>query len=173
VSVGATQINSSATVNDPESASMFSGGGFSDIFPMPSYQATTVARFLKEHHPPYKAAQFNNSGKARGFPDLSANGVNYIVAIDGQFELVSGTSASSPVVGSMISMINDARLVVGKGPVGEAHTIYTKLHRTNALFIYCDSQASVKGWDPVTGTPHFLLSPYLPDRNLVRRSGHA
>ncbi|KAH9029762.1 subtilisin-like protein [Lactarius deliciosus] len=153
VSVGATQINSSATVNDPESASMFSGGGFSDIFPMPSYQATTVARFLKEHHPPYKAAQFNNSGKARGFPDLSANGVNYIVAIDGQFELVSGTSASSPVVGSMISMINDARLVVGKGPVG-----------TNPG---CDTDGfkAVKGWDPVTGlgTPNFkkLLNLFL------------
>src|ERR1700691_1021276 len=44
---------------------------------------------------------------------------NYFVAVDGQFELDYGTSASSPVVGSMITMINDARLAVGKGPVGE------------------------------------------------------
>ena len=66
VSVGATQINSGATVNDPERACdrvIFSGGGFSDIFPMPSYQKTAVTNFLKEHPPPYSAAQFNNSGK--------------------------------------------------------------------------------------------------------------
>jgi tripeptidyl-peptidase-1 len=66
VSVGATQINSGATVNDPESACeryIYSGGGFSDIFPMPLYQAAAVTNFLNMHPPPYSAAQFNNSGK--------------------------------------------------------------------------------------------------------------
>jgi tripeptidyl-peptidase-1 len=66
LSVGATQINSGATVNDPESACervIFSGGGFSDIFPMPSYQAAAVTNFLTAHPPPYSAAQFNNSGQ--------------------------------------------------------------------------------------------------------------
>ena len=41
-----------------------------------------------------------------------------IPGIDGEFELVFGTSASSPVVGSMITLINDARIAAGKGPVG-------------------------------------------------------
>jgi tripeptidyl-peptidase I len=66
LSIGATQINSGATVNDPESAcerEIFSGGGFSDIFQMPSYQTAAVTKFLKTHPPPYSAAQFNNSGK--------------------------------------------------------------------------------------------------------------
>ena len=66
VAVGATQINSGATVNDPESACerlILSGGGFSDIFPIPSYQKDAVTNFLKNHPPPYSAAQFNNSGK--------------------------------------------------------------------------------------------------------------
>ena len=66
VSVGATQINSGTTVNDPESACsrrILSGGGFSDIFSMPSYQTAAVTNFLEEHPPPYSAAQFNNSGK--------------------------------------------------------------------------------------------------------------
>ena len=65
VSVGATQINSGATVNDPEKACdrvILSGGGFSDIFPMPSYQTAAVTNFLREYPPPYSAAQFNNSG---------------------------------------------------------------------------------------------------------------
>lgn len=43
---------------------------------------------------------------------------NYIIGIDGAFNLVFGTSASSPVVGSLITLINDARLAAGKGPVG-------------------------------------------------------
>lgn len=29
-----------------------------------------------------------------------------------------GTSCSSPVTGSMITLINDARIAAGKGPVG-------------------------------------------------------
>lgn len=32
--------------------------------------------------------------------------------------LVYGTSASSPVVGAIISLINDARLSAGKSPLG-------------------------------------------------------
>lgn len=43
---------------------------------------------------------------------------NYVVAIDGQFELVYGTSCSSPVSGAIFTMINDARLAAGKGPIG-------------------------------------------------------
>lgn len=58
----------------------FSGGGFSNFFPVPSYQVEAVTNFLTNHPPPFTAAQFNNSGKVRGIPDLSANGfVNYLV----------------------------------------------------------------------------------------------
>ncbi|KAI9435149.1 subtilisin-like protein [Lactarius indigo] len=175
VSVGATQINSGATINDPESAWNSSGGGFSDIFRMPSYQATAVAHFLKEHPPPYSAAQFNNSGKARGIPDLSANGVNYVIAVEDRFITVSGTSASTPVVGSMIAMINDARLVVGKGPVGFinpaiyspkfAHAFNDITTGTNPGCGRCPYYSGVRGWDPITGlgTPNFkkLLDMFL------------
>ena len=40
-------------------------------------------------------------------------------AVAGEFVLVFGTSCSAPVVGSMITLINDARLAAGKGPVGK------------------------------------------------------
>jgi hypothetical protein len=56
---------------------------------------------------------------ARYYIRLIPGRANYVLAIDGQFQLVFGTSASSPVVGSIITMLNDARLAVGKGPVGE------------------------------------------------------
>ena len=50
--------------------------------------------------------------------DISANGANYVIAIDGEFELVFGTSCSAPVSGSILTLINDARLAVGKSPIG-------------------------------------------------------
>jgi len=175
--VGATQINPGSTVNDPESACeqvIFSGGGFSDLIALPSYQADAVHNFLKEHPPPFSAAQFNNSGKSRAFPDLSANGANYVIGIDGEFELVFGTSCSSPVVGSLITSINDARLAIGKGPVGFINpAIYSPLFQfafndiTTGGNQGCGTPGftATKGWDPVTGvgTPNFekLLPLFL------------
>jgi tripeptidyl-peptidase-1 len=43
---------------------------------------------------------------------------NRIPAVDGEFGLVYGTSASAPVFGSIITLLNDARLAIGKRPVG-------------------------------------------------------
>jgi len=74
--------------------------------------------FMTDHTPPYSSSLYNNDGKSRGFPDVSANGANYVIAIGGKFATVYGTSASSPVFASMISLINDARLAQGKNSVG-------------------------------------------------------
>ena len=118
-SVGATQVVPGHKVTDPESAVFQrfpSGGGFSNIFPRPSYQDAAVSGYLEKYPPPYAAGVFNATGSA--FPDVSANGLNYSVVIDGQFRLVSGTSASAPTFASILSAINDARLAVGKNPVG-------------------------------------------------------
>ncbi|KAF9561788.1 subtilisin-like protein [Agrocybe pediades] len=167
--VGATQVNPGSTVNDPEGACeqvIFSGGGFSNIFPMPSYQAAAVNSFLTNHKPPFTSAQFNNSGTVRAFPDLSANGANYVIGIDGEFSLVFGTSASSPVVGSLITLINDARLAAGKGPVG---FINPSIYSSGFASAFNDITSggnqgcgtagftATTGWDPVTGvgTPNF------------------
>lgn len=46
------------------------------------------------------------------------NSANYVVAIQGEFYLVYGTSCSSPVTASIFSAVNDARLAAGKSPVG-------------------------------------------------------
>jgi subtilase family serine protease len=68
--VGATQINPNSTVYEPESACeqfAHSGGGFSNIFPMPFYQEAAVKGYLKNHPPPYTAEQYNNSGMVERF----------------------------------------------------------------------------------------------------------
>lgn len=38
--------------------------------------------------------------------------------VNGKFARVFGTSASAPVVGSILTMVNDARLAIGKKPIG-------------------------------------------------------
>ncbi|KAF8158459.1 subtilisin-like protein [Crassisporium funariophilum] len=172
--VGATQVNPGSTVNDPEGACeqvIFSGGGFSNIFAIPSYQATAVGNFLTLHKPPFTAAQFNNSGKSRAFPDLSANGANYVIGIDGEFALVFGTSASSPVVGSLITLINDARLAAGKGPVGFLNpSIYSAQFASGFNDITSGGNqgcgtpgfTATTGWDPVTGVGTPNLTKLIP-----------
>ena len=118
--VGATQI---VPGNGPDASKesavfqrYFTGGGFSNIFPQADFQADAVEGYLKAHVPPLPAGVFNASG--RGFPDVAANGLNYSVAITGQFRLVSGTSASAPTVASILSAVNDARLALHKKPIG-------------------------------------------------------
>ncbi|KAI0775553.1 subtilisin-like protein [Trametes elegans] len=175
--VGATQVNPGSTVNDPEGACeqvIFSGGGFSNFFALPDYQADAVTGFLTNHPPPFTSAQFNNSGNVRAFPDISANGANYVVAVAGEFVSVFGTSCSAPVVGSMITLINDARITAGKGPVGfinpalYSDTFADSFHDiTTGGNQGCDTPGftATEGWDPVTGlgTPNFtvLMSHFL------------
>jgi len=176
-SVGATQINPGKTVSDPESACeqvIFSGGGFSNYFAIPSYQHKVVSAWLANNQPSYPAGTFNNSGTSRAFPDVSANGANYVVAVDGSFFLVYGTSASAPVFASILTMVNDARLAKGKAPVGFVNpTIYSPSFSsafndiTSGKNPGCGTNGftAVPGWDPVTGvgTPNYnaLVAKWL------------
>ena len=54
----------------------------------------------------------------RGFPDISAQSVYYVIAYDGAFYEVSGTSCSSPAVAGMVSMMNVQRAQQGKEALG-------------------------------------------------------
>ncbi|KAF8317469.1 subtilisin-like protein [Clavulina sp. PMI_390] len=167
LSVGATEVYPGKKVTDPEGASnkvIYSGGGFSNVFSMPTYQSTAVKNYYKNHKPSYKAPIYNDSQKARGYPDISANGVNYAVAVDGKFSLIYGTSASAPVVGAMLTLINNKRFTMGKKPIG---FINPALYSNPGMFhdiTYGGNQGcktkgftAVSGWDPVTGlgTPNF------------------
>lgn len=167
-SVGATQIKPGASVTQPEEACetvIFSGGGFSNVFPMPAYQKSAVQSYFAKYNPPYGADRYNNSRMTRGFPDVSANGANYVVAVDGKFSLVFGTSASCPVFGSIITIINEARADIGKGSVGFLNpTLYAHPYVFNDITSGgnqgCGTPGfqAVPGWDPVTGlgTPNTL-----------------
>jgi tripeptidyl-peptidase I len=124
-SVGATKVYPGYTVSDPESAvydpagdpyavNYSSGGGFSNVYPIPDYQAAQVATFFKQHNPPYPyySALSNNTGDikllpdvgalagstggiynriGRGIPDVAANGDNIAVCYPDVFHMVSHT----------------------------------------------------------------------------------
>lgn len=182
LAVGATQvkpgtniITALATGTQPEEACetvIYSGGGFSNVFPIPSYQKSAVQNWFADYPPPYGADRFNNSQVTRGFPDVSANGANYVIAIDGTWGLVYGTSASSPTFGSVLTLINEARLNVGKSTIGFVNpTFYAHPEVLNDV-VQGGNQgcgtagfSSAPGWDPVTGlgTPNFpkMLALFL------------
>ncbi|KAH9912155.1 subtilisin-like protein [Epithele typhae] len=155
-SVGATQVVPGNSVRDPESAVFQrfpSGGGFSNVFPVPSFQKAAVANYLAHHVPSLPAGVFNASGRA--FPDVSANGLNYSIALLGHLRPISGTSASAPLFATLLTAVNDARFALGKRPVGWINpAIYAHPEMfndiTNGTNPGCDTDgfAASAGWDP-------------------------
>ncbi|KAG0699462.1 peptidase S8/S53 domain-containing protein [Suillus ampliporus] len=176
-SVGATQVSPGQSVSEPENACeevIYSGGGFSNYFSLPDYQKGAVEGYLAANPISYSKDIYNSTGTSRAYPDLSANGANYLLAIDGLFQLVYGTSASSPVVGAILTMVNDARLACNKSTIGFINpTIYSPEFAlgfkdvTNGTNPGCGTLGfnATKDWDPVTGlgTPYFpsLLATWL------------
>lgn len=179
--VGATQLIANRTVQlnrtftSPEVAAetrIESGGGFSNVFGLPAYQAAAVKNWFATAKPPYGADRFNNSQQTRGYPDIAANGIGYITAIDGKFGLVYGTSASTPTVASVFVLINQARLDAGKSSIGFVNPVlYANPKALNDVISGknpgCGTQgfSAQAGWDPITGlgTPNFpkLLETFL------------
>ncbi|KAF8963500.1 peptidase S8/S53 domain-containing protein [Flammula alnicola] len=161
--IGATQVNPGSN-----------WGGFSNYFPIPAYQKKAVGNYLKNHKPAYASSIYNSTGTSRAYPDISANGANYVVAVDGRFSRVFGTSASAPVVASILTMVNDARVTIGKKPIGFINPAIYSDPFTGAFNDItqggnqgCGTAGftAVPGWDPVTGlgTPNFpkLLARWL------------
>ena len=174
--IGATQIDplttnltaALAAGQQPEIAvnnTVRSGGGFSNLFALPSYQQAAVSAWFRDSPPPYGADRFNNTGKARAVPDLSVNGASYEVMVDGTMNLLYGTSASTPVFGAMVVMVNEARLAAGKPSLGFLNPAVYKyagefvrdVVEGNNPGCGTDGFEAVEGWDPVTGlgTPDF------------------
>jgi tripeptidyl-peptidase-1 len=183
-SVGSTQYV------QPEEATIFSGGGFSDRFPRPAYQNTAVSSYLKKLGTKWQ--NLYNAG-GRGFPDVAAQGMNFhVIDKNGTNvqlnELFSGTSASAPTFAAIVSLLNNARLSEGQAPLGFLNPwLYSVGYKgltdiVNGGSVGCIGEAifsglpapvvpfasfnATKGWDPVSGlgTPLFdkLLQLAVP-----------
>ncbi|KAJ3985230.1 family S53 protease [Lentinula detonsa] len=158
----------SVTKVSPEVASNFSGGGFSNYFSRPSYQDTVVSSYLSSIGSAHEGL-YNSSG-GRAVPDVAAQGENIPIISNGQHVLEEGTSASSPIFASVISLIDDKLIAAGKPVLGFLNPfIYSNPH---AFFDIVDGStpglvpadcpgaegwSALEGWDPATGfgTPNF------------------
>ena len=166
-SIGGTNFLVKSTIGE-ETTWDCGGGGFSDTFPVPSWQKTIVQNYLstadaKKLLPDYSL--FNETGRA--YPDLAALGGQtnpYCVAYSGgSFGGVAGTSASCPVVAGIIAQLNDLRLKAGKTSLGWLNpSIYStwsaagcfndiKDESKNNCIVNTPGFAALDGWDPATG----------------------
>ncbi|KAH7923658.1 subtilisin-like protein [Leucogyrophana mollusca] len=151
------------TVNVPETAVFFSGGGFSNYFPRPAYQGTAVQGFLDKLAPGTYEGLYNPYG--RGIPDVSAQAYNFLIVYQGEEGYVAGTSCSSPTFTSFVSMLNDARIDAGLPTLGFLNPfLYSKgltglndITEGNNPGCGTEGFNSTIGWDAVTGlgTPNF------------------
>jgi kumamolisin len=83
------------------------GGGISDVFPPPSYQSSANV--------PTSANSNHNAG--RGVPDVAGDAdpnTGYVTLVEGQPDVIGGTSAVAPLWAGLIALINES---IGK-PVG-------------------------------------------------------
>ncbi|HKV60050.1 MAG TPA: S53 family peptidase [Ktedonobacteraceae bacterium] len=139
-------ISSEVVWNDDPTASA-SGGGVSDVFPLPTWQANA-------HIP----VSINDQHSGRGVPDVSGDAdpeTGYKVRVDGQNVVFGGTSAVAPLWAGLIALLNQQ---LGQS-VGFLNPIlYQNLDffaQVNALQDVTSgnngSYAAQQGWDACTG----------------------
>ncbi|KAI0550421.1 peptidase S8/S53 domain-containing protein [Xylaria curta] len=180
LSVGSTYLPTNATAGrDAEVATtrFRSGGGFSNIYDAPEWQAEIVKGYLARANLSFEGyegggtnysnarsgiGRFNKIGRA--YPDVAANGDRFVIASGGELLSIGGTSASSPLWGSVVTLINEERLAAGKKPVGFIHPVlYAHPEAFNDITVGdnrgCRTTGfpATEGWDPVTGmgTPNY------------------
>ncbi|HTC31516.1 MAG TPA: S53 family peptidase, partial [Candidatus Acidoferrum sp.] len=143
---GGTTLKASGTAIASETAWSDSGGGVSDVFALPSWQASAQV-----------PAPTNPSG-GRGVPDICADAdpnSGYTVRVDGSSVVVGGTSAVAPLWAGLIALLNQ-QLGTSAG------FINPKLYALNGYpsspgplhDITAGSNGAYNagpGWDPVTG----------------------
>lgn len=95
-----SKIASEVVWNELASHEGAGGGGVSDVFPLPSFQANAGV--------PVSAA---GGGTGRGVPDVAGDAdpvTGYLVVVDGQREPIGGTSAVAPLWAALVARLAQA-----------------------------------------------------------------
>ncbi|KAF8257610.1 peptidase S8/S53 domain-containing protein, partial [Lactarius quietus] len=140
----------------PEIGARISGGGFSNYFARPPYQQYAVPEFLQALGTQYQGL-FEARGRA--IPDISAQAMDLPIILNGNVEIMDGTSGSTPIVAGIISLLNDYRIAQGKQPLGflnpwlYGQAIPGLTDITSGANPGCSTPGftAIVGWDPVTG----------------------
>lgn len=168
--VGGTDFSVKSVIGD-ETAWTCSGGGFSTIFSIPSWQADAVSGYLSKAEAAGllpASSYYNASGRA--YPDVSAlagqRNPYCITYHGGAFGNLAGTSASTPVFAAMVAQLNNIRLANGKSSMGFLNPfIYSNPQcfkdvndqSQNNCYYGTTGFKTLDGWDPATGmgTPNY------------------
>ena len=98
IAATATSISAEIVWNDSAEGGGGTGGGISDLFPVPAFQSGV------------KLPPSVNAGRVgRGVPDVAgdaAPGSGYLIVVDGKKEVVGGTSAVAPLWAGLTALIN-------------------------------------------------------------------
>lgn len=174
------------TVNVNHTDGWASGGGFSEVEPMPSYQTAAVNAYLKSGVTLPPSSYFDPTKRAH--PDVAAVG-HHCLIYEGNIEAVDGTSCSAPIVGAILSLLNEASLASSGKPLGFANpllyqawtaqptafndvTIGDNICCEGGCGPTCKGYLAAKGWDPVTGlgTPNYaVLLKYIQSLHSQRK----
>ncbi|KAJ6522853.1 family S53 protease [Mycena capillaripes] len=146
------------TFFQPPTAFELSAGGFSNYFPVPSYQAADTSAYL-ESIGDENSGMYNPNG--RGFPDVASEWEVFIVTS------VGGTSCASPIFASFIALVNDRLIAAGKPVLGFLNPVLYGIGKgglddvTIGQSSGCSGSTggwnAAAGWDAVSGlgTPDF------------------
>jgi kumamolisin len=126
------------------------GGGISQLFPVPPYQAGVPLPKPLVGHP------------GRGVPDVALDAdvdSGYAILFQGEFVPIGGTSAAAPGWAAIAALANEARRARGLGPLGFLNPRLYALHGQCFLDITEGDNAYLgvpgynagPGWDAVTG----------------------
>jgi len=140
-------LSSEVVWNDDPTASA-SGGGVSDVFPLPDWQANA-------HIP----LSINDQHSGRGVPDVSGDAdpqTGYKVRVDGQNVVFGGTSAVAPLWAGLIALLNQQ---LGQPVVGFLNPVlyqnFDFFAQVNALQDVTSGNnggySAQQGWDACTG----------------------
>ena len=119
-------VGGDQTVCSFDTTGWTSGGGISWDFPVPVWQKIAAADYYSSGTklPPQK--YFNKSGRI--YPDVSLVANDYLIYLDGGWQLLAGTSASCPAFSGMVSQWNEARIKRGQPVVGAVNPLLYHLY---------------------------------------------
>jgi tripeptidyl-peptidase-1 len=129
-------------LHEVATARFYSGGGFSNVFGIPSYQRDAVSGYFDQvektlgfdgyHHyvvdgnfSSVTGGVYHHGGRA--YPDVGAIGDRQVTYSNGSWYLVGGTSLSAPIWGAVLTLVNEQRIAAGKSTVGFIHPVIVRL----------------------------------------------
>ena len=115
------------------------GGGFSNAYPRPAWQHEAVQSYFDRLAAAGHSPEPGYDTTGRGYPDVAFPGVNFVTVVGGVLSLVSGTSASTPALAGVVSLINAERVRLGlAGRVGWLNPTLYKAAQSTSLKLYND-----------------------------------